>query len=232
VRSTIAAGAELLLRHHVHRRTHDLSRDSKPGWRRFGFPLMYQTDALEILLILTRLGREEAVAAGGAGAGARPDGASGAPILGDERLREALDLVASKADAQGRWTLQSTFNDRFVVPIETKGEPSRWVTMRALEALRAATPRRLQRRRSFPSRSTLLPTVPSEGEPSRGTMAAMIGTAGEARGRWTTRTLLGPPLMAILVLPLCAVATPAAGSRPSAGRRRPTSPPWMPRRER
>ena len=124
--ATISAGAEYLLRHHVHRRSHDLSRDSKPGWRRFGFPLMYQTDALEILLVLTRLGREGAVAAGGA------------PVLGDERLREALDLVASKADAQGRWKLQQTFNDRFIVPIETKGEPSRWITLRALEVLRAA----------------------------------------------------------------------------------------------
>ena len=113
MQATISAGAEFFLRHHVHRRSHDLTRDSKPGWRRFGFPLMYQTDALEILLVLTRLGYR------------------------DERMREALDLVASRADAQGRWTLQQTFNDRFVVPIEAKGEPSRWVTLRALEVLRA-----------------------------------------------------------------------------------------------
>jgi len=59
--------------------------------------------------------------------------------LGDERAREALDLVASRADAKGRWKLQQTFNDRFVVPIETKGQPSRWVTLRALEVLRAAS---------------------------------------------------------------------------------------------
>ncbi len=132
VHATISAGAEFFLRHHVHRRSHDLTRDSKPGWRRFGFPLMYQTDALEILLILARLGREGEVA------GAAPDGTGGTPILGDERMREALDLVASRADAQGRWKLQQTFNDRFVVPIEAKGEPSRWVTLRALEVLRAA----------------------------------------------------------------------------------------------
>ena len=112
--ATISAGAEFFLRHHVHRRSHDLTRDAKPGWRRFGFPLMYQTDALEILLVLTRLGYR------------------------DERMREALDLVASRADAQGRWKLQQTFNDRFVVPIETKGEPSRWVTLRALEVLQNA----------------------------------------------------------------------------------------------
>jgi len=36
---------------------------------------------------------------------------------------------------RGRWTLQQSFNDRFVVPIEAKGEPSRWVTLRALEVL-------------------------------------------------------------------------------------------------
>ncbi len=125
VQSTIAAGAEYFLTHHVHRRSHDLSRDSKAGWRRFGFPLMYQTDVLELLGILTRLGREGATTP------------SGAPIHGDPRMDEALALVASKADAQGRWKLQSTFNGRFVVDIETKGEPSRWVTAKALEVLRA-----------------------------------------------------------------------------------------------
>jgi len=115
VRRTLAAGAEYFLRHHVHRRSHDLARDSKAGWRRFGFPLMYQTDALELLGILTRLG------------------------VRDPRMDEALALVASKADAQGRWRLQNTFNGRFVVDIETKGEPSRWVTAKALEVLGAGS---------------------------------------------------------------------------------------------
>jgi hypothetical protein len=118
MQATIGAGAEYLLRHHIFKRSHDLAKVSKPGWKRFGFPLMYQTDVLEILWILGRL-----------------DPA----YLRDERAREALDLVASKADAQGRWKLEQTFNDRFVVPIEAKGEPSRWVTLRALEVLRAAS---------------------------------------------------------------------------------------------
>ena len=132
--ATISAGAEFLLRHHIHKRSHDLAKTAKPGWRRFGFPLMYQTDALEILWILTRLGREGEVA------GAAPDGAGGTPILGDERMREALDLVAARSDAQGRWKLQQTFNGRFWVDVETKGEPSRWVTLRALDVLGAAAP--------------------------------------------------------------------------------------------
>jgi hypothetical protein len=111
---TLADGAEFMLRHHVHKRSHDLTKLAKPGWRRFGFPLMYQTDVLEILGILTALGNR------------------------DERMQEALDLVASKADAQGRWNLENTFNDRFVVPIETKGEASRWLTLKALQVLRTA----------------------------------------------------------------------------------------------
>ncbi len=113
VRRTLDDGAEFMLRHHVFRRSHDLTKDSKPGWKRFGFPLMYQTDALEILGILARLGRG-----------------------GDEGAREARALVASRADDQGRWRLQQTMNGRFWVDIETKGEPSRWVTLKALTALK------------------------------------------------------------------------------------------------
>jgi hypothetical protein len=108
---TLGEGAEWLLKHHVHKRSHDLSRDSKPGWRRFGFPRMYQTDVLEILLLLTRLG------------------------FSDPRMDDAFDLVESRRDKSGRWILQESFNPRFSAPIEVVGEPSRWVTLSALEVL-------------------------------------------------------------------------------------------------
>ena len=113
VRRTLDDGTEFLLRHHVHKRSHNLAKDAKPGWKRFGFPLMYKTDALEILGLLAKLGK-----------------------AGDERAGCARALVASRADAQGRWALQQTMNGRFRVDIETKGEPSRWVTLKALAALR------------------------------------------------------------------------------------------------
>jgi hypothetical protein len=115
VRRTLDDGAEFLLRHHVHRRSHDPARDAKPGWKRLGFPRMWQTDALEILDILARLGK-----------------------AGDERAGAARTLVAAKAEVDGRWTLRDTFNGRFVVDIEAKGEPSRWLTLRALRALGAS----------------------------------------------------------------------------------------------
>jgi len=114
VECTLAQGVEFMLRHHVYKRSHDLAKVSKPGWLRLGFPLMYQTDVLEILGILTALG------------------------VRDERMQEALHVVAGKADGQGRWKLESTFNDRFLVPVEAKGEPSRWVTLEALRVLKTA----------------------------------------------------------------------------------------------
>ena len=101
-----------MLEHHIHKRSHDLSRVSKPGWRRFSFPLMYQTDVLEILGILTRLGYK------------------------DKRMQEAIDLVISKQDEQGRWKMEDTFNGRFQVEIEQKGKPSKWNTLKALEVLK------------------------------------------------------------------------------------------------
>jgi hypothetical protein len=114
VRETIAAACEFLLRHHVHRRSHDLSQVSRPGWLRFGFPRMYQTDVLEILWLLTREGHV------------------------DPRMDEALDVLASRRQSDGRWVLADSSNDRLVVPIETQGQPSRWVTLRALQVLASA----------------------------------------------------------------------------------------------
>lgn len=112
VQRTITDGVEYILKHHVHKRSHNLTQVSKPGWRRFGFPLMYQTDVLEILGILTRLGCR------------------------DERMQEAIDVVVSKQDSSGRWKLADNFNGRFQVDIETKGQPSKWITLNALRVLK------------------------------------------------------------------------------------------------
>ena len=113
VQRTISQGAEFILKHRIHKRSHDLTKISRPGWLRFGFPLMYQTDILEILGILTRLGFRE------------------------ERMQEAIDVVLSKQDASGRWALASTFNGQFQVDIEEKGRPSKWITLNALRVLKA-----------------------------------------------------------------------------------------------
>jgi prenyltransferase beta subunit len=111
VKNTINQAVEYLLIHQIYKRSHDLSKKSKPGWLRLGFPLMYQTDILEILDILTRLG------------------------IKDERMQDALDIIVSKQDKQGQWILENTFNGRFITNIETKGKPSKWITLNALKVL-------------------------------------------------------------------------------------------------
>ena len=112
VENTIKKGAEYLLEHHIHKRSHDLNRVSKPEWLKFGFPLMWNTDVLEILGILTKLDYR------------------------GKRMQEAVDLVISKQDDGGKWKLESTFNGRFLVNIEQKGKPSKWITLNALRVLK------------------------------------------------------------------------------------------------
>ena len=112
VRRTLEHGVEYILRHHVYKRSHDLTRTSKPGWLRFGFPLMYRTDALEILLLLTQLGYR------------------------DPRMQSAMDVLVSKQRPDGRFCLDNPPNGRHRVNIEVKGQPSKWITVRALTVMR------------------------------------------------------------------------------------------------
>jgi len=113
INDTIQKAAEFLLIHHIHRRSHNLNRTSKPGWLKFGFPLMYQTDALEILDILTGLG------------------------IKDSRMEEAIDIVIAKQDDTGRWRVENTYNsERLLLPIGQKDEQSKWLTLRAVRVLK------------------------------------------------------------------------------------------------
>lgn len=57
----------------------------------------------------------------------------------DERMTEAFEIVESKRDAEGRWPLDRAYHDRLLVDLgETEGQPSRWITLRALRILRWA----------------------------------------------------------------------------------------------
>jgi hypothetical protein len=95
----------------------------KPGWRRFGYPLSYNSDVLEALLALAGVGEDR-----------RPE------------YEAAIDLVRATADPQMRWTLKNTLNGKMIADVEVKGQPSKWLTLRALAVLRgfeaetAATP--------------------------------------------------------------------------------------------
>ena len=112
VKNTIEQGVDYLLKYHIYKRSHNLRRVSKADWLKFSFPLMYQTDVLEILGILTKLG------------------------YNDNRMQEAVDLVISKHDKKGRWKLENTYNGRFQTNIEQKDKVSKWITLNALRVLK------------------------------------------------------------------------------------------------
>jgi hypothetical protein len=62
-----------------------------------------------------------------------------AGVAPDERMAEAIDIVASKRDADGRWELEHSFHKELVVNLgEAVGQPSRWITLQAMRVLRWA----------------------------------------------------------------------------------------------
>jgi hypothetical protein len=112
-------GQEYLLERRLFRRRSTgevIERDRKGGadWTRFAFPTWWHYDVLRGLDYLRN-------------AGAVPD----------DRVTEAIELVASKQDENGRWALDAQYPG--VMPIEIDGgvgEPSRWNTLRALRVLK------------------------------------------------------------------------------------------------
>lgn len=112
VKRILDEGAEYLLKHHIYKRSRNLEKVSKPQWTKFGFPLMYQSDALEVMGILTRLGYK------------------------DKRMHEALNLILSKQNKKGQWNLENTFNGRYLINIERKDKPSKWITLNVLRVLK------------------------------------------------------------------------------------------------
>ncbi len=103
--------AEHMLNHHIHKRNQPPAIGSFK-WLEFGFPLMWNIDALEVLGLLTKLGYK------------------------DERMDESLEIMVSKQNEEGKWILENTFNGRFQTSIERKGKPSKWITLNALRVLK------------------------------------------------------------------------------------------------
>jgi hypothetical protein len=112
-------GQEYLLERRLWRRRSTgqvIERDRKGNgsWTRFAFPTWWHYDVLRGLEYLRSAG-----------------------VTPDERMAEAIELVASKRGGEGRWLLETRYPG--VMPIETddgEGRPSRWNTLRALRVLR------------------------------------------------------------------------------------------------
>jgi hypothetical protein len=111
-------GQEYLLERRLFRRLSTgevIARDRKgdAAWARFAFPTWWHYDVLRGLEYLRRAG-----------------------VAPDARVAEAIALVASKRDSDGRWPLETQYPG--TMPVETdegEGRPSRWNTLRALRVL-------------------------------------------------------------------------------------------------
>jgi hypothetical protein len=88
----------------------DGSRKEKAGWKRFGFPLFYQSDVLEVLDTLTKLGVQ------------------------DKRMQDAFDLVMKNRVKEG-WLMKNSYNGKMWCNIEEKNKPSKWITLRAMRII-------------------------------------------------------------------------------------------------
>src|SRR5262249_38600107 len=54
----------------------------------------------------------------------------------DPCLAEAIDIVRSSRDHDGRWPLQNCYKGKTYFELERLGAPSRWNTLRALRVLK------------------------------------------------------------------------------------------------
>jgi hypothetical protein len=107
-----SAGAEHLLAHHLYKKSHDPDTVAKPRWTQLGFPLFWDTDALEMLEVLTDLGHR------------------------DDRMEDAIELVRSKRRPDGKWRNERSYAGRLLTTLERQGAPSQWVTLKAITVLK------------------------------------------------------------------------------------------------
>ena len=90
---------------------------AKPSgnWWKFGFPVFYVSDLLQIVDALVALG-----------------------YASDPRLAHALQLIRDKQDQRGRWVMEYDYTGKTWVDFGPKKAPNKWVTYRALKVLKAS----------------------------------------------------------------------------------------------
>jgi hypothetical protein len=85
-----------------------------PTWTQFSYPTGYHYDVLRAL-----------------------DYLRSARVVPDERVAEAIAILESKRDPNGRWALENPHPGELDFAMdEGEGKPSRWNTLRAMRVLR------------------------------------------------------------------------------------------------
>jgi hypothetical protein len=84
------------------------------NWWKFGFPVFYVSDILQIAEGLVGLGYGK-----------------------DRRLANALKIIREKQDENGRWPMEYDYRGKTWLDFGMKKKPNKWVTLRALRVLKA-----------------------------------------------------------------------------------------------
>jgi hypothetical protein len=116
IRKAITQGMEFFLGIDPATAKYPTRDDSKPNraWWKFGFPVFYVTDLLQLAEAFVGLG-----------------------YAGDPRLSNTLNLIREKQDSEGRWLLEYDYTGKTWVNFGIKKEPNKWVTLRALRIFKS-----------------------------------------------------------------------------------------------
>jgi hypothetical protein len=113
VEAAVRSSLDFLLSYDIARAEYPYQERISSSWFKFGYPLGYVTDVLLNLEALTEAG-----------------------VADGPRLDDAVALMLSKQDEQGRWKLEYSYHGKMWIDVEKKGQPSKWVTLRALRVLK------------------------------------------------------------------------------------------------
>lgn len=124
IERAILHGVDFLLSADVAKAAYPTGYSDKPSrnWWKFGFPVFYVTDLLQVA---------EALAALGYG--------------NDPRLAGVLALIREKQDDRGRWALEYDYTGKTWTDFGLKNQPNKWVTLRALRVLKAVATNELSK---------------------------------------------------------------------------------------
>jgi len=94
--------------------TRDKSGKPSRDWWKFGFPVFYITDLLQLAEAFVSLGYGD-----------------------DPRLANTLDLIRAKQNARGQWLLEFNYAGKTWIDFGERKQPNKWVTLRAMRVLKA-----------------------------------------------------------------------------------------------
>ena len=117
IQRAIQAGVDFLFSVDPASAAYPSGYSDKPSgnWWKFGFPVFYVTDLLQVVEVLTTLGYGK-----------------------DPRIANAIKLIRDKQDTDGRWSLEYHYGDKTWVTFGENKKPNKWVTLRALRVLNAS----------------------------------------------------------------------------------------------